>query len=90
MNQSILSALSPTNKKGRIMESLGTDMEQDDVQVNFDDVQFFNNQSDIRNGGKSQVSSFVSKDIGRMSGPDNEMGDFMQNGNSFHQNNGSF
>ena len=64
-------------------------MEQNDVQVNFEDVQFFNNQADIRNGGKSQVSSFVSKDMGRISGPDNEMGDFMQNGNSF-QNNGSF
>lgn len=89
MNQSILSALSPTNKKGTIMESLGTDMEQNDVQVNFEDVQFFNNQADFRNGGKSQVSSFVSKDIGRISGPDNEMGDFMQNSSSF-QNNGSF
>ena len=60
--------LSPSNGKHGKGETLGNDLEQHDINVNFEEVNFFDKQRNNFQTTKSQVSSFISKDRGRISG----------------------
>lgn len=66
---SVLSASQVKEGKGETLGNvMANDLEQNEINVNFEDVNFFDKQTTSFQVGGSQASSFVSKDQGRISG----------------------
>ena len=64
----MLSLTAGKHGQGETLEELGNDLDQHDINVNFDEVNFFDKQRNDFQTAQSQVSSFISKDRGRISG----------------------